>query len=295
MILRYAPAQIVAAPPPTVATEPGLPETIPSCDELYLIGLHLEQYRHATRNPEPYWLEAVSRHAGDSRSNHALGRWHLRRGEFAVAEKYLRTAISRLTERNPNPYDGEPHYNLGLALRYQGRVSEAYEVFYKSTWNAGWRGPAYHRLAEIDCCRQQWTQALDHIERSLRADADNLNARSLKATVLQRLGRRAEAERCIDETRELDLLDLWSRYLADQTVPTVGQQRLDLALDLLRANLLDDALGVLSSDPAETKDGSFPMLLYALAHVYALLGCERESRSTCFPADSRRFFFSKPR
>jgi tetratricopeptide (TPR) repeat protein len=280
VILRFAPAEIVAALPPAVATEPGLPETIPSCDELYLIGLHLEQYRHATRNPEPYWLEAVSRDAGDSRSNHALGRWHLRRGEFVFAERYLRAAISRLTERNPNPYDGEPHYNLGLALRYQGRVSEAYEVFYKSTWNAGWRGPAYHRLAEIDCCRQQWTQALDHIERSLRVDADNLNARSLKATVLQRLGRRAEAERYIEETRELDPLDLWSRYLADRKVPTVGQQRLDLALDLLRANLLDDALGVLSSEPAETRDGSFPMQLYALAHVYALLGCERESLET---------------
>src|SRR6202453_716468 len=280
VILRYAPEQIVAAPPPAVATEPGLPETIQSCDDLYLIGLHLEQYRHATRNPEPYWLEALRRDAGDSRSNHALGRWHLRRGEFALAEKYLRTAISRLTERNPNPYDGEPHYNLGLALRYQDRVAEAYEAFYKSTWNAGWRGPAYHRLAEIDCCRQQWAQALDHIERSLRADADNLNALNIKATVLQRLGRRAEAERCIDETRELDPLDLWSRYLADQTVPRVGQQRLDLALDLVRANLLDAALGILTSDPAETKDGSFPMQLYALAHVYALLGYERESAET---------------
>jgi tetratricopeptide (TPR) repeat protein len=280
VILRHAPREIVAAPPPAVATEPGLPETIPSCDELYLIGLHLEQYRHATRNPEPYWLEAVRRDVGDSRSNHALGRWHLRRGEFALAERYLRIAISRLTERNPNPYDGEPHYNLGLALRYQGGVVEAYEAFYKSTWNAGWRGPAYHRIAEIDCCRQQWTQALDHIERSLRADADNLNARNLKAAVLQRLGRRAEAERCVEETRKLDPLDLWSRYLADQTVPGVGQQRLDLALDLVRANLLDDALSILTFDPAETNDGSFPMQLYALAHVYALLGYETESSET---------------
>jgi tetratricopeptide (TPR) repeat protein len=280
VILRYAPAQIVPAPPPAVATEPGLPETILSSDELYLIGLHLEQYRHATYNPDSYWFEALRRDANDSRSNHALGRWHLRRGEFALAEQYLRAAISRLTERNPNTYDGEPHYNLGLALRYQNRVTEAYEAFYKSTWNAGWRGPAYQRLAEIDCGRRQWTLALDHIERSLRADVDNLNARNLKATVLQRLGRRAEAERCIDETRELDPLDLWSRYLAEQTVPRVGQQRLDLVLDLIRASLLDDALKILTSDRAETRDGSFPMLLYALAHVYALLGNERESSET---------------
>ena len=47
-----------------VATEPAAAGEIKSNDELYLIGLHLEQYRHATRNPEPYWLEAVRRDRG---------------------------------------------------------------------------------------------------------------------------------------------------------------------------------------------------------------------------------------
>jgi tetratricopeptide (TPR) repeat protein len=280
VILRYAPAEIVAAPCPAVATEPELPENIQSNDELYLIGLHLEQYRHATRDPEPYWLEALRRDGGDSRSNHALGRWYLRRGEFVLAEEYLRTAIARLTERNPNPYDGEPHYNLGLALSYQGRVAEAYEAFYKSTWNAAWRSPAYHRLAEIDCSRQQWTLALDHLERSLRADADNLNARNLKAVVLRRLDRDAEAEMCVAATREVDPLDNWSRHLAAGTVPQDGQQRLDLGLDLLRCNLLEDALRILSVDPAQAKDRSFAMLLYALARVYVLLGRAEESAET---------------
>jgi tetratricopeptide (TPR) repeat protein len=280
VLLRYAPAEIVAAPSPAVAVEPGLPETIDSTDELYLIGLHLEQYRHATRNPEGYWLEAVRRDSGDSRSNHALGRWHLRRGEFVTAEQYLRTAIARLTDHNPNPYDGEPHYNLGLALSYQGRSSEAYEAFYKSTWNAAWRGPAYHRLAEINCSRGQWTQALDHIDRSLRADADNLNARNLQSIVLKRLGRNSEAEASVRTTRELDPLDNWSRYLAEGTVPQSGHQRLDLSFDLLRCNLLEDALAVLSVSSAEAKDGSYAILLYALARVFALLGGEDESSET---------------
>ncbi len=61
VVLRYAPAEIVPAPSPVVATEPGLPADIQSTDELYLIGLHLEQYRHATRDPEGYWLEAIRR------------------------------------------------------------------------------------------------------------------------------------------------------------------------------------------------------------------------------------------
>jgi tetratricopeptide (TPR) repeat protein len=280
VILRYAPAEIVPAPSPDVAREPGLPENIQSSDELYLIGLHLEQYRHATRDPQGYWLEAIRRDASDCRSNHALGRWHLRRGEFAVAERYLRTAIARLTERNPNPYDGEPHYNLGLVLQYQERTAEAYEAFYKSTWNAAWRAPAYHRLAEIDCGRRHWAKALDHLERSLRAEADNLNARNLRSMILARMGRDKEARSSIEATRALDPLDIWSRYLADGAVPLDGQQRLDLGLDLLRCNLLEDAIGVLSTDLSREQDGSRAMLLYALARAYALSGRNEESAKT---------------
>ncbi len=40
-------------------------------------------------------------------------------------------------------------------------------------------------------------------------------------------------------------------------------------------------LEILSSASNETKDGSFPMCLYALAHVYALLGEGNESAKTC--------------
>ena len=277
LILRYAPAEIAEAPQPETATEPALPEDIESSDELYLVGLHLEQYRHATRDPMPYWQEAIRRDSSDSRSNHALGRWHLRRGEFAIAERYLRTAIARLTKRNPNPYDGEPHYNLGLTLNYQGQISNAYEAFYKSTWNAAWRGPAYHRLAEIDCGHQEWKRALDHLERSLKADADNLNARNLKAMALRHLGKDLEAASCLAATRELDPLDNWSRYLESRTMPRDGQQRLDLAFDLLRANFLQDARDVLAVNQAEANDGSSTMQLYGLAHVYHLLGCPKES------------------
>src|ERR1700761_5755792 len=131
VLLRHAPEEVVPAEPPAVATEPPLPMDVQNSDELFLIGLHLEQYRHPTRSPEPYWLEAIRRDAGDSRAQHAIGRWHMRRGEFVKAEQHFRAAIARLTERNPNPYDGEPHYNLGLTLAYLQRPAEAYAAFYK--------------------------------------------------------------------------------------------------------------------------------------------------------------------
>jgi tetratricopeptide (TPR) repeat protein len=277
VILRYAPTEIVPVDRPEVATEPSLPEEVESNDDLYLIGLHLEQYRHATRSPEPYWREAVRRDPNDSRANHALGRWHLRRGEFALAEQSLRTAIGRLTQRNPNPYDGEPHYNLGLTLWFQQRMEEAYEAFYKSTWNAAWRGPAYHRLAEIDSSRQEWSRALDHIERSLRADIDNLNARNLRVMILRRMGSDHEAANLLRETRALDTLDIWSRYLEGGKVPEDGQQRLDLSFDLIRAGLFEEAFRVFSAPRKDVKDGSSAMLLYALGSLCAKLNRQEDS------------------
>jgi len=265
VLLRYAPAEIQPAPEPMAATEPPAPEEIVTVDELYLTGLHLEQYRHATRSPEPYWREALRRDAGDSRANNALGRLHLRRGEFSQAESSFRTAIARLTGRNPNPYDSEPYYNLGMALQLQDRIDEAYDAFSRAAWSAGWRGPACHRLAEIDIRKRRFADAMDHLNRSLRADADNANARNLRAAVLRRIGRPAEAEAELDTILALDPLDAWSRFQRTGEAPADTGKRLDVAFDCIRAGLLDDAERALAP-------GTGAMELYTRAFLLHLRG-----------------------
>src|SRR5262249_60919249 len=132
------------APPPAAATTPPQPADIPTSDQLFVTGLHLDQYRHATRHPELYWREALRRDPGDARCNNAMALWHLRRGEFIESEAHSRRAIERLALRNANPYDEEPHYNLGLALRCLGRDGDAYDAFAKSAWSKKWRAAANH-------------------------------------------------------------------------------------------------------------------------------------------------------
>ena len=87
-------------------------------DELYLIGLHLAQYRHATRSPTHYWREALRRDPGDTPLQQRDGPLAPSPRRIQQAEKHFRAAIGRLTIRNPNPYDGEPDYHLGLCLHY---------------------------------------------------------------------------------------------------------------------------------------------------------------------------------
>jgi tetratricopeptide (TPR) repeat protein len=276
-LLRFAHAEISPAAPPDVAREPMAPADIASNEELYLTGLHLEQYRHATRPAEEYWREALRRDGGDSRANNALGRWHLRRGEFDAAETCLRAAVARLTALNPNPYDGEAFYNLGLALDWNGHEQEAYDSLYKSTWNAAWCGPAYHAIAEIDVRRGEWAAALHHLQRSLKSGADNLNARNLAVIVLRRLGRAAEGEELLSSTLRLDPLDDWSRYLATAKLPAENQRLLDLAFAYGRAHLYDEAIEILQGADLACNDGSPAMILYTLADFYALAGDELNS------------------
>ena len=75
------------------AREPDPPAEVGSVEELYLTGRHLEQYRHATRSPEPYWSEALSRDPGHAPTHTALG-----------ARRYRRRPLSA----TPNATCGRP-------------------------------------------------------------------------------------------------------------------------------------------------------------------------------------------
>lgn len=279
-ILRYTVPSRMEYAIPAPATEPSLPEQIKGSDELYLTGVHLEQYRHATRSPDAYWREVLRRDAGDSRCNNAMGLWHLRRGEFALAEEHFRRSISRLTLRNSNPYDAEPYYNLGLALRYLNRDEAAYDAFSKARWNSAWQSAANFGLAELDVKRGDWRTAIQHLRSALRANSDNSNARNLAVIVLRALNQESEAAASLDETLLLDPLDCWGRYLKADSVPADNQLALDLALDYARSGLLHEAIKVLARADRNAKDGSVPIVLYTLAHFYGQIG-DTTAADTC--------------
>lgn len=199
-------------PVPDAAEAALLPEEIKTTEQLYLTGLHLEQYRHATYNPVEYYEEALRRDPIDVRNNNALGLWYIRKGRFRKAEQYLLTAVKTLQKRNPNPYDGEPIYNLGLALKYQGRMDEAYDRFYKSCWNAAWQDAGYFACAQISTMQGRLEDALDEIDRSLIRNWHNHKARALKAAILRRMGRQDEALELIEASLSIDKFNFGCRY-----------------------------------------------------------------------------------
>ncbi|HEX3798568.1 MAG TPA: DUF5107 domain-containing protein [Verrucomicrobiae bacterium] len=300
-LIAYQPKADAKGDVPPPATEPPAAAEIASGDELYITGLHLEQYRHATRCPTIYWLEALRRDPLDSRCNNAMGLWHLRRGEFETAEKYFRGAIERLTRRNPNPYDGEAYYNLGLCLRFLGRDTEAYDAFYKATWNQAWVSAGYHAVAELDCKRGDWLKAIEHVERSLKYNVENTRARNLKALALRKFGCDKEAKELIAETLRLDPLDWWARHLKGEGCTADLQTVLDVAHDYARAGFFGEAILLLQTAQRAAGDlpdqswGAEPLVHYTLGWLYGKMGDKKAERKSfqraseaspdyCFPA-----------
>ena len=293
-LLDYAPQpkQIDRIPDPAPAAK--LPEEILTNEELYLTGLHIEQYRHATYLPDPYYLEALKRDPGDIRANNAYGTLLLRRGLFAGAEEHFRTAIARMTERNPNPYDSEAYVNLGLVLLYQERDDEAYDAFYKATWTAAEQETGFYYLAAIDCRRGDLRLALEHIDRSLVRNCHNLKARALRGMILDALGRRDEAARWYAQNLELDAFDYVSRIESGDVQGALSlmggraSSYIECAIDCAEAGFYRKAVAVLDLCPA-----AGPMVAYHKAR-YAARYDEALSRAALADAAQRDSLYCFP-
>jgi tetratricopeptide (TPR) repeat protein len=188
-LIRYEPAKNKHNPIPEPAKPALEPGEVESVEELFLTAQHLEQYRHATFSPVPYYEEALRREPKDIRCNNALGAWYLKRGQFAKAEPYFHKAITTATARNPNPYDNEPYYNLGLSYLFQGKKDDAYKAFYKAIWSSAWQDSAYFLIAQIDIARGHYELALEHINKAIDRNAGNSKAYVLKAAVQRKLKR----------------------------------------------------------------------------------------------------------
>lgn len=275
-LLAFTPLAEQTEPIPAPAQPAPHPQDVASVEELFLHGLHLEQYRHATYAPEPYYEEALRRDPNDSRCNNAFGRLLYRRGRSADAEPYFRRAIQRLTARNPNPYDGEPFYNLGLTLRMQARYREAFDAFYKAAWSAAWQDAAYFELARLASRAGEVTTALELIERALSRNDQHHQARHLQIALLRRSGQTAAALAISEIALAHDRMEygaLWERlWLADDdTIKQVARLDADscisLALDYAHAGLFDNAASVVYAIAQPT-----PLTSYTLGWIYLQAG-----------------------
>ncbi|GAE28775.1 tetratricopeptide repeat protein [Alkalihalobacillus hemicellulosilyticus] len=310
-LVSYQPQKPALEEIPKAAKPLPVPDQLKTTEELYLAGLHLEQYRHATFEPEAYYKEGLKRDAKDIRLNIAYGLLLLRRGLFAESERYFRQAVQSLTWKNTNPYDSEAYYQLGLSLKLQGRLDEAFANLYKAVWSALWQDSSYFTLAQIATERQSYEEALELIDRSLSRNVYHMKARMLKAALLRKTGQLNQALHECRQSLQLDAMDFGAYFeqvfiLEEQREQEEARSLWNTIVELMRAEprsflytandymecgLYEEAKKILARIVNFSNE---PMIPYTLAYISKRTGQTEESQrwhkkayeldvSTCFP------------
>ncbi|WP_153799284.1 DUF5107 domain-containing protein [Foetidibacter luteolus] len=268
---------------PPAAQPAKLPHEIDSLEQLYLTGTHLEQYRHATFDAADYYKEALGREPGNSTCNNAMGALLLRRAQFAQSEFFFKRAIETLTERNLNPADGGPWFNLGICLQMQERFEEAYDAFFKAIWSDAYQHSAFLALARIAGRREKWDDALRFIHQSLARNYNSYTARHLEIAVLRKKGKLEQVNALIKKLLMDDPFNYGAYYewyhllLMQQKAEEAAcilqdmkaiqgnrlQNLLEYALDYASAGLYKDAMAFIHTLLPHTEKVS-PLPLYYL-------------------------------
>ncbi|MGX7419328.1 DUF5107 domain-containing protein [Carnobacterium gallinarum] len=265
---------------PEPAEELLRPEELKSTEELFLAATHIEQYRHATLDAEDYYLEGLKRESEDIRLNNGYGLFLYRKGLFAESEVFFRKAVAKLTWKSPNPYYGEPLFNLGLTLKIQNKLTESYDCFYKATWNEDSKSAAFYQLACLEALDGNFASALEFLEQALVKNQHHMKARLLQVTILRH--QKLDINEPIQANLAIDPLDLGSHYergVAQESLAKWHQvmrgsvhNYLEVALDYINAGFYQDALIILASSPVRN-----PMISYYQAYIYSQLDQKAEA------------------
>ncbi|MBQ7247192.1 MAG: DUF5107 domain-containing protein [Lachnospiraceae bacterium] len=267
------------------------PSEYDSVEELYINGLHLEQYKQHNYRAEDYYLEALRRDPQDTRCNTAMARISLRNGNFEDCVRYAQKAEERLLSRNQHSPDVQFLYLKGVALKYLGRLDEAYDALYKAAWDHSFKSASYFELARIDSSRGEFEAALAKLDVALSFNTGFTGAKILKAALLRKLNRTNEAREITDQILNQDGLDItaWielAHYedVSDKIRDIFGSKSdcfVDPVSDYIKAGLYDDALFAL-----EKCSGDYPLLGYYKAYCLEHTGHREEAEECCRKADS---------
>ncbi len=256
------------------------PDTIQTVQELYLQGMHTDQYRHPQIEPNVYYEEALRREPNHIPSLIALGEYKYRRGYYAEAKKLLEKAIKNEHLFNLRYPDGEAQYLLGLTLDALGETDKAYDTLYQAAWSGITVPKAMSKLAAIDGRRGEYAKMLDHALTALESAVRHPLAAAYAALAEWKLGRKDEAIARIDKALRYDALDDLAAYVKiiltggcvsdfeASRRSDIGQIALDVAFDLSDAGFYTEALGLLTNLTNITT----PMIGYTAGWIAGKLG-----------------------
>ena len=304
LLVDYRPVQLEEKELPKVIDGTKPVDKYETVEELYLAGLRVDQFNNARLDYMDFYNEALRRDPGDARVNVEVGKHYIRQAEWAKAEEHLLRAKARLEHDYTRAYNTEADYYLGYVYRMTGKRVLAEENFWAATYTPSFKHPAYYQLAVMATEDGDFSKALQLVDDALLTGAHDLQALTLKAYVLRKLGRKDEAQKVIATIKAIDPLDYWSEFeqgflqkgnlsflAGTRSQRSEGiiavQELLEVACNYLNVGDKEAALAVLD----EAIGSGSPFADYPLVHLYrAYVADDAESVAKATALSARNNF-----
>ncbi|MDN5215222.1 DUF5107 domain-containing protein [Fulvivirgaceae bacterium BMA12] len=284
-LVSYKPEEKAGNPMPDPVKPPKAPHEIEDIEALVFAGLRLEQIFNPLVSPLPYYEEAVKRAPKNAFANLRLGAWYLKAGEFDKAEKHLQRAADRWTTDYTRARDCEAFYLLGLTKMALDKKDEAFDCFYRASWDYTWYGASHLQLSMIESSKGKYHAALDHIDKALSVGVKNSRAHEIKLSLLRKLDMTESVSQQLKDLLQIDPLNLYvygEKLLADPANSEVFfakmrgeiQNYLDLIVKLGNCGLYDDAIAILKFAEKDKNPGvnKNPLIYYYQGYYQQLAG-----------------------
>lgn len=243
---------------------PGNPtlDALKTAQECYLAGVHVQQYRDPTIQPDAYWQEALQRDPEHVPSLIAMADLRYRQGRYSQGLSWIRRAWESATRWNFHPESGKLNYIYALLLEATGALEAAYDRYMQAYWNRDCAVEALLGAAAIDGRRGEYSTMAVHAAGALEKDAQCGRARALLAVAKYRQGETQAAFTLLATQGALDKLDhfitaLQAGFRGDlfpferlQSDP--AQTALDVADDLAGCGETEMAVQLLRTLPMPT-------------------------------------------
>lgn len=260
---------------------PGIPtpDQLTTAQDLYIAGLHIDQYRDPIYKPDAYYLEALRYDPKHLPSLIGMGEYCYRTGKFTDALKYLDQAMTVQNRYDTNPKDGTVAYLTGLCYVATGEFDKAYDIFYKASWSANAIAKSMTFIAAIDCRRGEYSKMKEHALLAVEKEGQHPIAGVYAAIATAKLGCTDCAIKQLDAILAKDPLNHLARFAKIRISGTPvqdfytllnsnpSQTCMDVAFDLAVAGLWDDAIVLLEGLTAPST-----MARYTLGYFYGLVG-----------------------
>lgn len=277
-IAEYAEKKFDRYNMPDVISDMPLAEEMQSADELYLAGVHTEQYRDPCVMPDVYWKEALKRNPRHTPSLLAMARYELMHCNDEEALRQIKKAEKYRCLFNTRLQSGEIYYVHGEILETMGREKEALDYYSKAAWAADCTAKAMTRIAMLEIREKEYAQALRHAQNALDYGTKNGAAAAAQILALRYLGRQEEADRIARERISFDPLDHLIRCLAGSgdfysaLNSDPAQTCLDLAADLDAMGQYGKIYSLLKGLILQKPGSAVVMICYALDYYAGLCG-----------------------